>query len=70
MFSTEPTVSLVPLIYVNEGEIAQVCIEITNANLLNPDNPPTVMLATVESDSKTVIYIVLAYVWSPLGARF
>ena len=43
-----------PPINVNEGEIAQVCIEITNANLLDPVNPPTVMLATVESDSKTV----------------
>ena len=43
-----------PPINVNEGEIAQVCIEITDANLLDPVNPPTVMLATVESDSKTV----------------
>ena len=34
-----------------EGEIARVCIDINDENLLDTENPPTVEIATEESES-------------------
>ena len=31
-----------------EGQTASVCVDITNSNLLDPTNPPTVQVSTAE----------------------
>ena len=40
-------------IFVTEGEIATVCIDISDTSLLNSTHPPTVVVATVISSGNT-----------------